>query len=142
MYRYVLTEWKWICRGFWLLVYICINVENSIIKRVAIIGLTPPHLCDCPQPRLPTPFAVVFLWLSYVKTSNNIRCGHFVIVQSQDFQHHSLWSFCDCPEPRLPTPFVVDFLWLSWAKTSNAIRCGLFVFNDLKWEMLSIGHYF
>jgi hypothetical protein len=36
-------------------------------------------------------------------------CGVFVIVLSQDFQHHSLWCFCDCPEPRLPTPFVVDF---------------------------------
>jgi hypothetical protein len=33
-----------------------------------------------------------------------------VIVLSQDFQHHSMWSFCDCPEPRLPTPFAVVFL--------------------------------
>jgi hypothetical protein len=43
-------------------------------------------------------------------SSNTIRCGLFVIVQSQDFQHHLLWSFCDCPEPRLPTPFAVVFL--------------------------------
>jgi hypothetical protein len=33
-----------------------------------------------------------------------------VIVLSQDFQHHSMWSLCDCPEPRLPTPFAVVFL--------------------------------
>jgi hypothetical protein len=58
-------------------------------------------------------FAVVFVWLSRAKTSNTIRCGLFVIVLSQDFQHHSLWSFCDCPEPRLPTPFAMVFLWLS-----------------------------
>jgi hypothetical protein len=39
-----------------------------------------------------------------------IRCGLFVIVLRQNFQHHSLWSFCDCPKPRLPTPFAVVFL--------------------------------
>jgi hypothetical protein len=50
---------------------------------------------------------MVFLWLSWAKTSNTIRCGLFVIVLSQDFQHHSLWSFCNCPKPRLPTPFAV-----------------------------------
>jgi hypothetical protein len=42
--------------------------------------------------------------------SQKIRCGLFVIVLSQDFQLHSLWSFCDSPEPRLPTPFDVVFL--------------------------------
>jgi hypothetical protein len=44
------------------------------------------------------------------KSWNTIRYGLCVIVLSQDFQHHSLWSFCDCPEPRLPTPFDVVFL--------------------------------
>jgi hypothetical protein len=49
-------------------------------------------------------------WCWKAKTSNTICCGLFVIVLSQDFQRHSLWSFCDCPEPRLPTPFAVVFL--------------------------------
>jgi hypothetical protein len=70
------------------------------------------------------------------KTSNTIRCGLFVIVLSQDFQHHLLWSFCDCPEPRLPTPLAVvlangvgslgsgqsrkdnrEWCWKSWLRT-------------------------
>jgi hypothetical protein len=41
------------------------------------------------------------------KTSNAIRCGLFVIVLSQDFQHHSLWSFCDQSE----------WCWKYWLRT-------------------------
>jgi hypothetical protein len=52
-------------------------------------------------------------WKSWLRTITKrpLRCGLFAIVLSQDFQHHSLWSFCDCPEqPRLPTPFAVVFV--------------------------------
>jgi hypothetical protein len=61
-----------------------------------------------------------------VKTSNTIRCGVFVIVLSQDFQHHSLWCFCDCPEPRLGVGNFglgqsqkdhSEWCWKSWLRT-------------------------
>jgi hypothetical protein len=47
--------WKRLCAGFIMLNYICIVVEDPIIKKGAVNLLTclaTPHLCACRKPRL------------------------------------------------------------------------------------------